>query len=226
VNAAKKDAGDKTQIVIVDDHPVLRRGVVQLVNQEPDLIVCGEADDAPDALKLLDKLKPELVLVDVTLKNSSGIELIKDIRIRHPNMLVLVLSMHSESFYAERVLRAGARGYVAKGEPPGKVIEGIRRVLTGEIYVSEKVAAKMLGKLAGVRGSSEGPTVDSLSDREFEVFRLIGNGVATRDIADRLHLSVKTIETHRENIKQKLRLKNAAELLQHAIQWVQYESQG
>jgi DNA-binding NarL/FixJ family response regulator len=217
----------KKRILLVDDHPILRRGIAQLLQQEPDLVVCGEAESAHEALKAAEQTQPDLALVDISLKDSSGIELIKDMKIRWPNMPVLVPSMHDETFYAERVLRAGARGYVTKSEASAKVVEGIRTVLSGEIYVSEKVASKVIGQIVGgKRQAPEGFLVDRLSDREFEVFEQVGQGLQTRDIAERMHLSVKTIEAHRENIKKKLNLTNATELLQHAIRWTQFQKGG
>jgi DNA-binding NarL/FixJ family response regulator len=213
----------KMRVILVDDHPIVRQGLTQLLQHDPDLAVVGEAESPVEALKVIDDLKPDIALVDITLKDASGIELVKDIRVRHPQLPVLVLSMHDESFYAERVLRAGARGYVTKEEAPEKVLNAIKRVLAGEIYVSEKMASRMLSKLVDGRPGTEGFSLERLTDRELEVFELIGQGVGTRNIAKKLHLSVKTIESHRENIKRKLKLKNAAELLQHAIQWVQVE---
>ena len=225
MNSPKRKAATRKRVLIVDDHPVLRRGVVEMLAQEPDLTVCGEASDVHEALQAVEELKPDLVLVDITLKNSNGLELLKDLRTRWPNLPALVLSMHDETLYAERALRAGARGYVAKGEPPARVMQAVRQVLNGEVYVSERLASKLLYRLVNGQPGSGRFSVEALSDREFEVFRFIGEGRSTRDIAERLHLSVKTIESHRENIKRKLKLKNASELLQHAIQWVQYEKQ-
>jgi DNA-binding NarL/FixJ family response regulator len=217
---------EKKKVFVVDDHAVLRRGLAQLVAQEPDLVICGEAADARAALEGMEKTRPDVAVVDVSLPDASGIELIKDIKVRWPKLPVLVLSMYDESFYAERVLRAGASGYVTKGEASEKVIEGIRQILRGEPYVSEKVASRMICKFVkGVPGSKDF-SIDALSDREFEVFELIGQGLQTRQIAARLHLSVKTIDTHRENIKRKLGLSKAPELLQRAIQWVRYERGG
>ena len=219
----KTKAKATRQLLIVEDHPIMRSGLVQLINNEPDLKVCAEAEDVRGAMEAIEKTKPDLAVVDITLKNSSGLELIKDIKIRFPDILVLVLSMHDEAFYAERVLRAGALGYVAKADASTKVIEGIRRVLAGEVYVGEKIASKMLRRMvSGGIDASEFP-LDRLSDREFEVFELIGQGMQTRQIAEQLHLSVKTIEAHREHIKHKLSLDSATELLKYAVQWTQAE---
>jgi DNA-binding NarL/FixJ family response regulator len=174
------------------------------------------------ALEELDKCDPDVAVVDISLRDSSGIELIKDMKIRRPKLPVLVLSMHGESFYAERVLRAGARGYVTKDEASTKVIAGLRAVLAGEVYVSEKVATKMLGRMIG-RAPTDAFPIDRLTDREFEVFELIGGGMSTREIASQLHLSIKTIETYREHIKAKLNLDGATELITYAVQWSQSE---
>ena len=215
--------GGKARVLIVDDHPVMRAGLSQLIDQQPDFVVCGEADDAHGALKAVETARPDVAIVDISLKDTSGIELIKDIRIRHPKLAVLVLSMHNEVFYAERVLQAGAKGYVTKADPPAKVIEGLREVLAGRVYVSERIASKMLTRLAAGGAGADGPAVNRLSDREFQVFELIGQGLQTRQIAERLHLSAKTVETHREHMKKKLGIASATELLAYAVQWVQFE---
>ena len=213
----------KIKVLLVDDHPIVRQGLAELIRQEIDMVVCGDAEDAPGALKAIAELNPDIVVADLTLRETSGLDLIKDVRIRHPQLPVLVLSMHDEAFYAERALRAGARGYVMKEDATEKVLTAIRRIVRGEIYLSDKIASRMLDKLVrGTTQSAEFP-VQQLSDRELEVFELIGQGQGTRQIAERLHLSTKTIESHRENIKRKLKLENAVELLQQAIQWVQSE---
>lgn len=210
-------------MLLVDDHPLLRRGLAQLVNQEKDMSVVGEAEDVVNALRLVEEHKPDVAVVDLSLKDSNGMDLIKDIRLRAPNTLVLVLSMHDESFYAERVLRAGARGYITKGENSAKVIEGIREVLRGKVFVNEAISSRMLSKFVGDRTGTGG--IESLSDREFEIMGMIGHGVQTREIAKRLHLSVKTIDAHRDNIKRKLNLPDAAELLKYAIKWAKSEKE-
>lgn len=209
--------------MIVEDHPIMRKGLVQLIAHESDLTICGEAEEAHEALEAIEKFKPDIALVDISLKDSSGIDLIKDIKIRWPDLVVLVLSMHEESVYAERVLRAGARGYIAKAEAAAKIIVAIRQVLSGGIYLSEKVTSKMLGKLVGGGKDLAAFPIDRLSDREFEVFDLIGQGLETRQIAQKLHLSVKTIDTHRDHMKRKLNLGSTTELLKYAVQWVQSE---
>jgi DNA-binding NarL/FixJ family response regulator len=209
----------KSQIVIVDDHPIVRQGLAEMINQEPDLAVCGTAEDVHRGLDTIERLKPDLVIVDVSLKGSNGIELLKNIKIRFPRMLVLVLSMHDESLYAVRALRAGAAGYIMKQEATDRVLTAVRRVLTGEIYLSEKMERKMMHQLVGGRSARTGSPIEDLSDRELEVFGLIGQGHGTRQIAEELHLSIKTVESHRAHIKEKLNLRNATELVQHAIQW-------
>src|SRR4051812_15221957 len=201
---APAHAGNKTRVVLVDDHPVVRQGLARLINDEADLTVCAEADGAAAALEVIQQLKPDLVVVDISMGGTDGIELIKDLRVRFPGLPALVLSMHDESLYAERVLRAGAKGYVMKQEAPEKVMTAIRRVLAGEVYVSEKIAGRLLKAMSGTKGPASESPLDRLSDRELQVFRLIGSGLSVREIADKLFLSVKTIETHREHIKEKL----------------------
>lgn len=207
----------RSRILIIDDHPIVRERLGELINQEPDLIVCGEAEDGESAMAAIEKTVPELALVDISLKNTYGIELVKDIKERHPKVLTLVLSMHEESLYAERALRAGARGYITKQEASRKVIGAIRQVLAGGIYASEKMAGILLGRMAG-EPKGDGSPADRLSDREMEIFQLLGSGLAVREIAKRLHISVKTVEAHRTHIKEKLNIKTSPELLRYAIQ--------
>lgn len=209
------------RLLVVDDHPMMREGLAQLVHHESDLTVCGEAGSAQDALGLVDKLKPHLVLADISLPDKSGLELIRDLGAVHPGLPILVISMHDESLHAERALRAGARGYIMKQEGGGRIMEAIRQVLGGQVYVSAKMSARILETFSGGRTRISRSPVERLTDREFEVFRLIGQGVATREIAKRLSLSVKTIEVHRANIKRKLNLKGATELVRHAVRWVE-----
>ena len=216
-----------TRVLIVDDHPLLRQGIAQLINHEKDMVVCGEAESAQKALDAMATTKFDVAIIDISLGASNGIELLKNIKIQHPKLLVLILSMHDESVYAQRALRAGAAGYIMKQEATERVLLAIRKVLSGEVYLSEKLGARMLNQLVGGRGTTlVGSPIEELSDRELEVFGLIGQGMGTRPIAEKLHLSVKTIESHRAHIKEKLRLKNATELVHHAIQWVQSESLG
>ena len=222
--ARRPDQKSKMTVLLVDDHPIVRQGLKQLLEAEDDMIVCGEAETASEALRVAGETTPELALVDLSLKDGSGLELIKDLKIRHPQIGVLVLSMHDETVYAERALRAGALGYIMKEKAPSRVIHALRTIHKGEVYLSETMAATVLKRVAGGASTTSDQLVSALSDRELEVFDLIGQGLPTRDIAERLHLSAKTIETYRENIKKKLCLKNSSELLQQAIQWRQSES--
>jgi DNA-binding NarL/FixJ family response regulator len=212
--------GGKTRVLVVDDHPIIREGLGYLIDNEPDLMMCGAAADAYKALEAIPALKPDVVIVDISLKNGDGIGLIKDIKVRYGKLPILVLSMHDESVYAERALRAGAKGYVMKHESIEKVLEGIRRVRADQIYVSEGMTARLLRKLVNGQHEVVVPAMERLSDRELQVFGLIGQGFGTREISEKLHVSVKTVESHREHIKDKLRLRNASDLLQHAIQWM------
>ena len=209
------------QVLIVDDHPMMREGLAQLVNREKDLVVAGEADSAARAVEQTAQLKPDLVIVDITLPGRSGLDLIRDIHAVHPAALVLVVSMHEESLYAERVLRAGGRGYVMKQAGGKKLMEAIRQVLGGQIYVSPDTSARILETFSRNNNETSATGVQSLSDREFEIFQLIGQGENTRDIAKKLGLSVKTVEVHRLNIKGKLKLATAAELIHFAVRWMQ-----
>lgn len=213
------------QIYIVDDHPVFREGLVGLVKRESDLAVCGEADNAPQALTGIQSAKPDLVLADISLPGKSGLELVKDIRAMHPEMAVLVISMHDETLYAERVLRAGGRGYVMKQEGPEKILQAIRRVLDGEISVSGKMSARILDALSNRRAKTASP-IARLTDREFEILQLIGQGKDSHAIAEQLHLSVKTVDTHRGHLKEKLELKSGTELICFAARWVETQSSG
>lgn len=215
----------KRKVLIVDDHPILRKGLTLLINQEPDLFVCAEAENAQMALESLDNVIPDMAIVDISLPGIDGIELIKELRLRHKEMPVLVVSMHDEALYAERSLRAGARGYIMKQEALEKVLVAIRKVLEGEIFVSERITTKMLEKFVSVEGVSQAASpIDLLSNRELTVFRLIGQGHKTRQIAERLHLSIKTVESYRAHIKEKLKLGDGTDLLKYAIQWVQISS--
>jgi DNA-binding NarL/FixJ family response regulator len=225
MHAQKKtrQAPDKRRVFLVDDHPIVRHGLAELINAEADLLVCGEADNPREAVGSIAKSKPHIVVVDLFIDGLAGIELVKDLRVLHPRLPVLVLSMHDESFYAERVLRAGAHGYIMKHEATEKLLAAIRKVLQGGIYLNEPVANRLLqglgerftpGKVSGVR---------LLSDRELEVFEAIGRGAGTRQIATQLRLSVKTVETHRARLKKKLHISTPAELVWSAVQWVRNE---
>lgn len=211
----------KARVLLVDDHAVVRFGIGQMINRQDDMVVCGEEESASRALDAMNRLKPDLIVADISLKESSGLELMRNIKAQYPKLPMLVVSAHDESVYAEIAFRAGALGYLMKSEAVEKVIDAIRRVLTGSIYVSETLAAKMLQKQ--IRGHVDviSSPAESLSDRELEVFQLIGRWKGTRQIAGELHLSVKTIEYYREQIKKKLGLKNATELTQAATAWLQ-----
>jgi DNA-binding NarL/FixJ family response regulator len=214
----------QTSILIVDDHPMMRDGLRQLIGNEPDLKVCGEADDAPGALAQAEELKPDLAIVDITLRSTNGLELIKDLQIRSPETKVLVLSMHDESLYAERVLRAGGRGYIMKQEGGKRIIEGIRQVANGRTFVSDAISAKILDSFS--RHGENKSAVEQLTDREFEIFQLIGRGLGTKEMAEKLHVSVKTIEVHRVNIKEKLKTATAPDLIRFAVRWVEAQGGG
>ncbi len=216
----KSALGRKYRVFLVEDHPVTREGLAQLLNQQADLEVCGQVGTARDALNQAGALDPDLIIVDISLGGSSGIELIKDISSRDPDLRMLVLSTHDESLYAERALRAGAKGYVMKHEPTQQVMGAIRLILRGGIYLSDRMQGRVLHKVAAGPASS-GSEIEQLSDRELEIFQLIGRGRTTAQIAAGLHVSVSTVETHRAHIKEKLKLANATELVQRAVEWVQ-----
>ena len=216
----------RQRVLIVDDHPMMRQGLAQLINHEPDLRACCEAETAAQALQIAAERKPDLVLLDISLPDRSGLELIKDLRALHAELPVLVVSMHDELVFAERVLRAGARGYIMKQEGGKRMMQAIRRVLSGQIYVSERMSVKILEIFSGQRPEGNRSPLDRLSDREFVVFQLIGQGKSTREIADWLHLSTKTVEVHRLHIKQKLQLRSTAELIRHAVCWIETQPAG
>lgn len=212
-------ASGKTRVFVVDDHPIVRQGLSQLINREPDLTVCGEAEDARTALDRIAPSEADILIVDVSLEGPDGIELLKTIRSRDSKLPVLMLSMHDESLYAERALRAGANGYIMKQEATEKVLVAIRRILQGDVYLSDRLTTTMLQQYVRGGAATKSSPLLNLTDRELEVFRLIGEGHGTRQIADELHLSVKTIESYQAHIKEKLALRNARELVQHAIEW-------
>jgi DNA-binding NarL/FixJ family response regulator len=214
----------RTRVLLVDDHAVVRFGIAQLINQQSDLVVCGEEEDAGRALSAIGKLKPNLVIADISLKDSSGLELMRNIKAQYPGLPMLVVSGHDESVYAEIAFRAGALGYLMKAEALEKVVAAIRRVLSGNIYVSDALGARMLQRQVRGRTDIQQSPVKGLSDRELEVFQLVGQWKKTKEIAFELHLSIKTVEYYREQIKQKLELKGAVELTQYATSWVQREN--
>jgi DNA-binding NarL/FixJ family response regulator len=213
------------KIFIVDDHAVMRQGLARLLGDEKDLEVCGEADNACDALKVIGRLKPDLAIVDISLTGRTGIELIRDVRHHYPSVCVLVLSMHDETIYSERVLRAGGRGYIMKQEGGKVLMHAIRQVLKGQVYLSERMSAKVFERLSN-GAQNAGSPLEILSDREMEVFQLIGQGLGTRQIAEQLHLSMKTVEVYRAHIKRKLNLKDGTALVRYAIRWAETEKIG
>lgn len=217
----------KSRIVIVDDHPIVRQGLQMVVDQQPDLEIVGEAESAEDALGVIETSRPDLAIIDIFLKGTSGIDLIRAVKERFPKVRMLVISMHDENIYADRVLAAGASGYIMKQEATKKVVEAIRNVLAGHIYLSQSMISSMLHQYAeGGKPRPGASPVAKLTNRELEVFELLGRGNSSREIAEKLSLSVKTVDTHRENIKDKLGIRNAIELVQTAVHWVMHESQG
>jgi DNA-binding NarL/FixJ family response regulator len=216
---ARSNQKNKTLLLLVDDHPLVRQSLRDFISRESNLAVCGEADDREGALAAIEAFRPDLIIVDLGLKNSDGLMLIQDIHDRHPMLLTLVLSMQDESLYAERVIRAGACGFISKRETPMKILEAIRQVLGGEIYWSERAAAHVASKIVRPVHSSNGLPTGLLSERELQIFELIGSGASTPEIVASLHIGVSTVETYRSRIKEKMNLKDAGALLQAAIRW-------
>jgi DNA-binding NarL/FixJ family response regulator len=221
MTAKKRSTVHKTRakVLVVDDHPMTRYGIARLIEQEPDLLVCGEAENARLALAAVKSLQPHLVLADLTMPGGDGLEFIKDVRAQHPEVVLLVVSMHDEALYAERALRAGARGYIMKNEGGEKLVQAIRQVLQGKTYVSEKLSGKAVDIFSGRCRCEDDSTTSKLTDREFEVFGLIGQGMTTGEIGQRLRLSPKTVETHRIHIREKLQIKSGPALIQYAVRW-------
>jgi len=213
-----KDSFPKRKIFLLDDHPLVREWLTNLINQQPDFVVCGEAGSGPETRECIMKLQPDVAIVDISLAEGSGIEVIRDIRLLSPRTVIIVLSMHDESLYAERALRAGARGYVMKRETTKKIITAIRQVLEGKLYISEKFASAITERLMLGKKNAES-SLEHLSDRELEVFRMLGEGMETRQIGESLHISMKTVQVYCARIKEKLGLGNATELLREAIRW-------
>lgn len=207
------------RILIVDDHPIVRAGYSLLINRQPDLTICGETDTAGEALRLVREHSPHLVIVDLTLKSGNGLELCKQLSHINPDLKMLVISAHDEALYADRALRSGARGYISKDEATTKLIDAVRTVLAGKVWLSSRMTERMLARVGHGESPASSP-IEALSDRELEVFEMIGNGLTTHQVAARLHLSPKTVESYRENLKRKLSLRNSTELTQHAVQWV------
>jgi len=210
----------KVRILIVDDHPLVREGLIGLIGSQSDFEVCGEAAGMDDARRLVESARPDVAIIDLTLSDGSGIELIKELKERRADLKLLVLSMHEESLFAERALRAGAVGYVHKHEASRTIVQAVRTVLEGRLYLSQRLTQRMLERAVRPGGDTGASPIERLTDREMEVFELLGEGLTSRQIATRLQLSPKTVETHREHIKDKLDLKNGTELTKHALQWV------
>lgn len=209
------------RILLIDDHPIMRHGLAQLIRMEPGLDVCGEAGSAGEGLQTVGKLKPDIAIVDITLPDKSGLELIKDLHVMHPETQTIVLSMHDESLYAERALRAGARGYITKETAAENLVQAIQRVRGGGIYVSETVASRMLEQVSGQRGKQGAAGVEQLTDRELEVLEMIGKGTPTKIIAEKLCISARTVEAHRAHIKDKMGITDGPALVRYAVQWVE-----
>jgi DNA-binding NarL/FixJ family response regulator len=218
-HSPSKTVVDKSRIFIVDDHPLVREGLTNLINGQDDLIICGEAKDSAQALDGIMKARPDVALIDISLENESGLELVKQLRSQCPNVALIVLSMHDETLYAERVLRAGARGYVMKHETSKSVLASIRRVLEGGVYVSERIVNRMVRRVSSARGPVASSPVERLSDRELEIFRLLGQGRSTSQIAEDLNLSLKTVQAYCARAKEKFGVTSLTELLRAAIRW-------
>jgi DNA-binding NarL/FixJ family response regulator len=219
MDSASQSQDGRVRILIIDDHSLMRRGLRELIDRERDLEVCGEAESARTALDLLEQIEPDVVIMDLTLTDLHGLDLIGQVKNRYPDVRIVVLSMHDEKLYAERCLRAGASGYVQKRDAPEKVIRAIRSVLAGQVYVSDDLAHQILRRIVDQQQSPESSPFARLSDRELQLLELIGQGMTTREIADHLHLSVKTVHTYRENLKAKLDLENVYQLVRFAVAW-------
>ncbi len=212
---------EKHSVFIVDDHPIVREGFSQLINSEKDLFVCADAEDMQTVWDKLTTITPDLMIVDISLKNTNGIDLIKNLRAQNFNMPILVVSMYDESIYAERAIKAGAQGYIMKQAPAEDMLKAIRKIISGGIYLSEQVTNKMFKRLSDKEPALDDAVMDCLSDRELEIFKLIGNGFRTRDIADKLNISHKTVDSYYGRIKEKLNIKSAGDMLKFAVKWVQ-----
>jgi DNA-binding NarL/FixJ family response regulator len=216
--------GGKIRVLVVDDHPIVRQGLAQVINQENDMVLDSEAGGATEALECFKKAKPDIAIIDISLKGTNGLDLTKSLLAIAPEFPILVLSMHDESLYVERVLRAGARGYLMKHEATEKVVNALRKILGGDIYVSENMSEVLLQKFISGKDASKNESVENLSDRELEILQLVGRGRGTRKIAEELHVSIKTIESHYAKIKEKLNLENVNELIQYAVKWYYNDS--
>ncbi len=220
MSAGSPNRNRRAQVVLIDDHPMFREHMGALINRDLDMEVCGEADNVKDALKLIIEKKPDIAIVDITLTGSSGLELLKDLKAQDISVPVLVLSMHDEELYAERALRAGARGYITKREASTEVVSALRKVMAGEVYVSKQMTSRLLERIAAKPAAAARDGVERLADRELEVFQMLGRGKSTREIAAELHLGETTVDTYRARIKEKLGLKGSTELYLRASQWV------
>jgi len=221
-----KKKSDVARVFVADDHPIIRQGMVLLISQDPGLMVCGQAEKPSEVLRTIPKAQPDIAILDLSFgEGIEGLQLVRQLRENYPKLFILVLSMHDESVFAERLLRAGANGYIMKQEAADKILTAVHQVLKGEGYMSDKMKEKLLRRVTGGKTYISGSPLDSLSNREIEVFGLIGQGFGTRKIAETLHLSIKTIETHREHIKEKLEIGNSSELVHQAVQWLQIQSE-
>jgi DNA-binding NarL/FixJ family response regulator len=221
---ARTQSGDMEQnrrILVVDDHPLICRGLAQMINDEEGLAFCGNASDINEAIRQIDTVRPHLVVIDISLKSSSGIELIKAVRARHPGIFTLVYSMHDESVFAERAFRAGARGYVMKDQPAEILIAAIKKVLNGHTYFSDTIITRMLNRFARAEGTEPQPLINRLTDRELEILQLIGQGLRSGQVAEKLNISTKTVDAHREHIRKKLEIRDSSELAAFAKEWIQ-----
>lgn len=226
ITMGKSTLAAPRRVFVVDDHPLIREGLAAQISNQPDLHLCGEAEDVAEALARIADAEPDLVIVDISLKNGNGIDLVKRLKAKDPALIILVWSMHPENLYAERALRAGARGYVNKSKSASQIMDAVLTVLDGRTYLSPEMSEKLLGRvIGGGQKAVVAPTVENLTDRELESFELLGQGLTTQQIAAKMHVSRKTIETYRARIKEKLGLTNAVELIQHAVQWVVAKSE-
>lgn len=221
MNTVAKNAGaTPRRVFVVDDHPLIREGLAAQLANQPNMVLCGEAEDVAEAIARTAEAEPDLVIVDISLKNGNGIDLVKRLKAKDPSLVILVWSMHPENLYAERALRAGARGYVSKSKSANEIMEAVQTVLDGKTYLSPEMSEKLLGRVIGGQKAIEASSLETLTDRELETFGLLGQGLTTQQIASKMHVSRKTVETYRARIKEKLGLANAVELIQHSVQWV------
>ena len=217
--ARQKGTMGRIQVIVVDDHPAIREAIADIISDKMGIELVGEASNADDAFQIIEKLKPDVAIIDISLEDAHGLDLVQNVKAQYPEIQVIVFSMYDESVYAERAIRAGASGYLMKSEPTQSVVEAIRSVIQGEVYLSRRMASRMLSKIANGRSSGPGFAIDQLTDREMAVFQMLGEGFSVQEITDRLNLSRKTVETYRRRVKEKLDFETVAELLQYAVQW-------